>query len=59
MIDAMDLMHKYVLDGVVLVSSNSDFTRLAQRLHEEGLEVYDFGARKAVEAFRNACSRCI
>lgn len=36
-IDAMDLMYKGTLDGVVLVSSDSDFTRLAQRLHEEGL----------------------
>ena len=58
-IDAMDLMFKRTLDGVVLVSSDSDFTRLAQRLREEGLEVYGFGERKAVEAFRNACSRFI
>ena len=58
-IDAMDLMHKGTLDGVVLVSSDSDFTRLAQRLREEGLEVYGFGERHAVEAFRNACSRFI
>ena len=58
-IDAMDLMHKGTLDGVVLVSSDSDFTRLAQRLREEGLVVYGFGERKAVEAFRNACSRFI
>ena len=58
-IDAMDLMHKNTLDGIVLVSSDSDFTRLAQRLREEGLVVYGFGERKAVEAFRNACSRFI
>ena len=58
-IDAMDLMYKRTLDGVVLVSSDSDFTRLAQRLREEGLEVYGFGERQAVEAFRNACSRFI
>ena len=38
-IDAMDLMHKRTLDGVVLVRSDSDFTSLAQRLREEGLEV--------------------
>ena len=55
----MDLMYKRTLDGVVLVSSDSDFTRLAQRLREEGLEVYGFGERKAVEAFRNACNRFI
>ena len=58
-IDAMDLMYKRTLDGVVLVSSDSDFTRLAQRLREEGLEVYGFGERKAVEAFRKACNRFI
>ena len=52
-------MYKRTLDGVVLVSSDSDFTRLAQRLREEGLEVYGFGERKAVEAFRNACNRFI
>ena len=58
-IDAMDLMYKRTLDGVVLVSSDSDFTRLAQRLREEGLVVYGFGERKSVEAFRNACTRFI
>ncbi|MDE0521997.1 MAG: NYN domain-containing protein [Boseongicola sp.] len=58
-IDAIDLMYKRTLDGVVLVSSDSDFTRLAQRLREEGLVVYGFGERKSVEAFRNACTRFI
>ena len=58
-IDAMDLMYKQTLDGFVLVSSDSDFTRLAQRLREDGLDVYGFGERKAVEAFRNACNRFI
>ena len=58
-IDAMDLMHKGTLDGVCLVSSDSDFTRLAQRLREDGLVVYGFGERKTPEAFRNACSRFI
>ena len=58
-IDAMDLMHKGTLDGFCLVSSDSDFTRLAQRLREEGLVVYGFGERKAVEAFRKACNRFI
>ena len=55
-IDAMDLMHKGTLDGFCLVSSDSDFTRLAQRLREEGMVVYGFGERKAVEAFRNAAT---
>ena len=58
-IDAMDLMHKGTLDGFCLVSSDSDFTRLAQRLREEGMVVYGFGEHKAVEAFRNACNRFI
>ena len=58
-IDAMDLMHKGKLDGFCLVSSDSDFTRLAQRLREDGLVVYGFGERKTPEAFRNACNRFI
>ena len=58
-IDAMDLMHKGTLDGFCLVSSDSDFTRLAQRLREDGLAVYGFGERKTPEAFRNACNRFI
>ncbi len=58
-IDAMDLMSKGNLDGVCLISSDSDFTRLAQRLREEGLTVYGFGERKTPGAFRNACSRFI
>ncbi len=58
-IDAMDLMHKGKLDGFCIVSSDSDFTRLAQRLREDGLVVYGFGERKTPEAFRNACSRFI
>ena len=55
----MDLMHKGTLDGFCLVSSDSDFTRLAQRLREEGMVVYGFGEQKAVKAFRNACNRFI
>lgn len=58
-IDAMDLMHKGRLDGFCLVSSDSDFTRLAQRLREEGMVVYGFGEQKTPEAFRHACSRFI
>jgi NYN domain/OST-HTH/LOTUS domain len=58
-IDAIDLMHKGKLDGFCLVSSDSDFTRLAQRLREDGLKVYGFGERKTPEAFRSACNRFI
>ena len=55
----MDLLYKRTLDGFCLVSSDSDFTRLAQRLREDGLAVYGFGERKMPEAFRNACTRFI
>ncbi len=58
-IDAMDLMHKGKLDGFCLVSSDSDFTRLALRLREEGLDVYGFGEHKTPESFRNSCKRFI
>ncbi len=58
-IDAMDLMHRGRLDGFCLVSSDSDFTSLAQRLREEGAVVYGFGAQKTPAPFRNACSRFI
>jgi len=58
-IDAMDLMHKGMLDGVCLISSDSDFTRLAQRLREDGIRVYGFGERKTPEAFRSACNQFI
>ncbi|MCY4425679.1 MAG: NYN domain-containing protein [Halieaceae bacterium] len=58
-IDAMDLMHKGMLDGFCLISSDSDFTRLAQRLREDGMVVYGFGERKTPEAFRSACNRFI
>ena len=56
-IDAMDLMHSERLDGFCLVSSDSDFTRLAQRLREGGLAVYGFGESKTPPAFRAACQR--
>lgn len=58
-IDAMDLMYKGRVDGFCLISSDSDFTRLAQRLREDGLVVYGFGERKTPEPFRNACTRFI
>ena len=58
-IDAMDLMYTGRFDGFCLVSSDSDFTRLAQRLREEGLTVYGFGESKTPEAFRTACDKFI
>ena len=58
-IDAMDLLHSGRFDGFVLVSSDSDFTRLASRIREHGLDVYGIGAQKTPEAFRKACKRFI
>lgn len=58
-IDAMDLLHAGRLDGFCLVSSDSDFTRLASRLGEHGATVYGFGEQKTPESFRQACKRFI
>jgi uncharacterized LabA/DUF88 family protein len=58
-IDAMDLLHSGRFDGFCLVSSDSDFTRLASRLREEGADVYGFGEQKTPESFRHACRRFI
>ena len=58
-IDAMDILHTGRFDGFVLVSSDSDFTRLASRIREEGLNVIGIGERKAPEALRNVCNRFI
>lgn len=58
-IDAMDLLYTRRFDGFCLVSSDSDFTRLAQRIREEGLTVYGFGERKTPEPFVAACDRFI
>jgi uncharacterized LabA/DUF88 family protein len=58
-IDAMDLLHSGRFDGFCLVSSDSDFTRLAARIREQGLDVYGFGELKTPESFRQACRRFI
>lgn len=58
-IDAMDLLYSGRLDGFVLVSSDSDFTRLALRLREAGMKVYGMGERKTPEPFRAACDKFI
>lgn len=58
-IDAMDLLHSGRFDGFCLVSSDSDFTRLASRIREQGVAVYGFGERKTPESFRQACTRFI
>ena len=56
-IDAMDLLHSGRFDGFCLVSSDSDFTRLAARIREQGIDVYGFGEQKTPESFRQACRR--
>src|SRR6266545_50682 len=56
-IDAMDLLYTRRFDGFCIVSSDSDFTRLASRIRESGLTVYGFGERKTPEAFVKACDK--
>ena len=58
-IDAMDLLYTEKLDGFCIVSSDSDFTRLAQRIRESGLSVYGFGEKKTPKAFLAACDKFI
>ena len=58
-IDAMDLLHAGGLNGFCLVSSDSDFTRLATRIRESGLAVYGFGERKTPQPFVAACDKFI
>ena len=58
-IDAMDLMHTGRFDGFCIVSSDSDFTRLAARLREQGLTVYGFGERKTPMPFVSSCDKFI
>ena len=58
-IDAMDLLYAGNLEGFVIVSSDSDFTRLATRLRESGMTVYGLGRRNTPESFVEACDRFI
>jgi hypothetical protein len=58
-IDAMDLLYTGRLDAFAIVSSDSDFTRLATRLRESGVTVYGLGRRKTPESFRAACDTFI
>ena len=58
-IDAMDLLHGGNLEGFCIVSSDSDFTRLATRIRENGLSVIGFGQQKTPEAFIAACNRFV
>jgi len=58
-IDAMDILYSDNVDGFCLVSSDSDFTRLAIRLREAGMKVFGFGEKKTPGAFIAACDRFI
>lgn len=58
-IDAMDILHKGLFDGFVIVSSDSDFTALANRLREDGVTVIGIGEDKAPASLRNVCNRFI
>jgi uncharacterized LabA/DUF88 family protein len=58
-IDAMDLLYSARFDGFCIVSSDSDFTRIAMRIRESGLTVYGFGERKTPSPFVAACDKFI
>jgi len=58
-IDAMDILYSEKVDGFCLVSSDSDFTRLATRLREAGMKVYGIGEKKTPNPFIVACDKFI
>lgn len=58
-IDAMDVLHGRQVEGFCVVSSDSDFTRLATRIREAGLKVYGFGEKTPPEPFVAACDKFI
>lgn len=58
-IDAMDILYSGRVDGFVLVSSDSDFTRLATRLREAGMKVFGMGEKKTPQPFIASCDRFI
>lgn len=58
-IDAMDILYNQAVDGFCLVSSDSDFTKLATRLREDGKQVYGIGEKKTPDAFIVACDKFI
>ncbi len=58
-IDAMDLLHAGNVDGFCIVSSDSDFTRLASRIRESGRIVYGFGEKRTPKPFVDACDKFI
>lgn len=58
-IDAMDLLYAEKFDGFCLVTSDSDFTRLATRIRESGLVVYGFGEKKTPDSLQAACDKFV
>ncbi|MCK9625807.1 MAG: NYN domain-containing protein [Bacteroidales bacterium] len=58
-IDAMDILHNGKVDGFCIVSSDSDFTKLATRLRESGMKVFGFGEKKTPNPFIVACDKFI
>jgi uncharacterized LabA/DUF88 family protein len=58
-IDAMDILYSEKVNGFCLVSSDSDFTRLATRLREAGMKVFGIGEKKTPEPFIVACDKFI
>ncbi|MBW8686162.1 NYN domain-containing protein [Chitinophaga rhizophila] len=58
-IDAMDILYTGRVDGFCLITSDSDFTRLATRLREAGMRVFGLGEKKTPSAFRAACDKFI
>ncbi len=58
-IDAMDLLYTARFDGFCIVSSDSDFARLAARIREQGVTVYGFGERKTPRPFVTACDKFV
>jgi hypothetical protein len=58
-IDAMDLLYTDKFDGFCIVSSDSDFTRLAHRIRQDGVAVYGFGKQQTPKAFVAACDRFV
>jgi hypothetical protein len=58
-IDAMDILYSQKVDGFCIVSSDSDFTRLAQRLREAGMRVIGLGVKKTPVPFKASCERFI
>ncbi|MDQ3077721.1 MAG: NYN domain-containing protein [Pseudomonadota bacterium] len=56
-IDAMDLLYRGHVDGFGIMSSDSDFLPLAQRIREDGLPCYGFGTAKTPQSFQQSCTR--